>query len=212
MSKAKFHPKLQMIVERHERNKAALFVPNEDVLQHAGQKPLYLPAEQKEQAERVEAAYRDELAKLLEEAERDANDAGITLMRLNNPYRWLGESEATKAAALAPFVKEDFQKAGDVPALLALVRQAGTGDKVGRWLAYRYVTERIEELAKAGAFKGEVNAATIDMRENLTTSVGRLKSSLLSGTDKTAYDAAKQRRREAEEIRDGIKILTMLRG
>lgn len=216
MSKAKFHPKLHMIIERHERNKAALFVPDDSGVVDIGYKPRYLPAEQQEQTERVEKAYRDELAKLKEEAERAFHDAQLTIARLENPYRWLSRDEAIQAHALAPFVREDFQRAGDVKALLALTKRAATGDKVDRWLAQRYVLERVEELAKAGVFAAEEKKLTpkaielVALRDELEMQEARLKMSLLSDMDKRTLDAAKQRQREAIEIRDGLQILSTL--
>jgi len=211
-SKTKFHPKLELIIDRHNRNKAALYVPNDDGIRHVGSKPLYLPAEQKEQEQRTEAAYRDELKQLAKDAERDAHDAGITLMRLNNPYRWLNTTEAAQAAAMAPFVKDDFQRAANVGELLALIRQAATGDsKAHRWLAYRYATERVEQLAKDGTFaREEITNDVLEAREALATRIAQLKVSLLSSNDKATYDAAKQRQREAVEIRDGVKMLSLL--
>lgn len=194
-------PKIDEIVEKRKRNLDALY-------EVRGMKnvPLYDPATQREQIEAVEKTFQSELEQLAELTRAEVEAAEAKLARLENPYNWLTATEAAHAESLTPYVREDIDACNSLGDLMRLARRMAASDgKAGKWVALRYIPQRVDALLNEGKFDPE-NPGSERERIDLLAALTSLRRGVTPAGWETSYNAAKEARDKARYTADGATM------
>ena len=189
------HAKVEALKVTRQQALARLYYTNEKGLQQ----PRYAHELQAQKVREIEDAYDGDLRALMETARTMYDEAETKLSQVDRPVSWLTADELTAAAAMAPFVKEDFA-AMDANAVLQTVKSAAAADRVEKWLIARYAPRRWSELDQAIETSPGMAA-----KAHFEKSAAELQDSIMPESRRKERDQAKVQLQDAQDLHDAAE-------
>lgn len=187
----KHHPKVE--AHKAERQKKI------DALYYGDKQPKYAPELMRQYEAEINAQFEAALTTLQEIAQLQHDNAEMTLGENQNPYEWLIGDELSKAATMAPFIREDLA-AMDAAGLVAAVKAANNVGRVEKWLTWRYAQRRADELDQQ-----QETALGMAQRAHFVKDLPALRDSIMPPGAVKERDKAKAEMRDAEELHDAAE-------
>ena len=191
------HERVEALKARRQQALAQL-----EYIDEKGQRrQRYAPELQSQKTLEIEKAYDADLIAMMEEARAQVDAASAALAKVDNPYSWLlGPPEAHDAAALAPFIREDFANmgAGDIAAALDAARGR---PRIERWLIYRYGTRRAAELDSGDSD----SAPNMTQRAHIARAADAMRNDLLLPTQAKELADAQAKLKDGRDLYDAAE-------